>query len=440
MTLRWSTVHWVRAPRWLVATILVAVPLSGAPAGQDAHRDTVRIVLADAERLFAQNNLQLLAARCNIDAAKAAIVQAQLWNNPTIAVEQNIYNQQTKRYFDVTKDGNTEVAIQQLFLLAGKRDKQVRLAEINARISEHAFADLLRSLMYQLRTNFYDLYFIQQSLRFYDESIGSLRKTVAAIEAVYEERSILLSEVLRLKSLLFSLQNERLSLASRATAAEGILRILLRDSALAGASLEPRVEQVKMDSVRLDTLTLERVTSVAREYRPEIKTVAAAVEYDQTNFALQKALSVPDVTVGGRWSRAGSYIPDYFAVSVSVDLPLFNRNQGNIEVSERTLESDILTQENTISAVDRDIVTAYRKAIDTDRLFRGLDRTFAAEYRSLADGMIANYEKRNISIIEFTDFYESYRNSVLQMNQLQNDRMDALEGLNYAIGMTLIHP
>jgi cobalt-zinc-cadmium efflux system outer membrane protein len=423
-----------------IAFILIVLSISGAPAGQNSTQDTVRIVLADAERLFLEHSLQLLAARCNIDAAKAAIVQSRLWNNPMIAVEQNIYNQQTKRYFDFTKDGNTEVAIQQLFLLAGKRDKQVRLAEVNERISEHAFADLLRSLTYQLRTNFYDLYYTRQSLRFYDESIGSLRKTVAAIEAVYEKRSILLSEVLRLKSLLFTLENEHLALASRATAAEGNLRILLRDSALAGGSLEPRLEQTDMDSIRLDTLILERVMAVGKEYRPDVKTAAATVEYDRSNLALQKALSVPDVTVGGRWSRAGSYIPDYFAVSVSVDLPLFNRNQGNIEVAERTLESDMLMMENTVSAVERDIVTAYRKAIDTDRLFRGLDRTFASEYRSLADGMIANYEKRNISIIEFTDFFESYRNSVLQLHQLQNDRLDAIEGLNYALGTTVIHP
>ena len=104
--------------------------LAQAPA---ARTDTVAITLQQAEERFLKNNLQLLAARFNIDAAKAAVVQAELWNNPNISIEQNAYNKFTKRYFDVTKTGNTDIQLQQLILLAGKRDKQIRLAEINSR-------------------------------------------------------------------------------------------------------------------------------------------------------------------------------------------------------------------------------------------------------------------------------------------------------------------
>ena len=53
------------------------------------------------------------------------------------------------------------------------------------------------------------------------------------------------------------------------------------------------------------------------------------------------------------------------------------------------------------------------------------------------DGMIANYQKRNMTVIEFTDFFESYRASMIQLIQLENDRIDAMEGLNYTTGMQL---
>ena len=92
-----------------------------------AQKDTVAITLAAAEQRFLQNNLQLLASKLRIDAAKAAKVQAEVWSNPNIAVEQNIYNQYTGKWFDVTSSGNSEIQIQQLFLLAGKRDKQIKL-------------------------------------------------------------------------------------------------------------------------------------------------------------------------------------------------------------------------------------------------------------------------------------------------------------------------
>ena len=51
--------------------------------------------------------------------------------------------------------------------------------------------------------------------------------------------------------------------------------------------------------------------------------------------------------------------------------------------------------------------------------------------------MVQNYLKRNMTLIEFTDFYESYRTAMLQINQLQDDRADAFETLNYATGTDL---
>ena len=213
-----------------IAGFLFAVQASCPAQAAGTRTDTVAITLQQAEGLFLKNNLQLLAARFNIDAAKAAVYQAELWSNPNISIEQNAYNKFTKKYFDVTKTGNTEVQLQQLILLAGKRDKQIRLAEINSQIAENTFYDLLRALKFELRTNFFDLYFLQQSLAFYDETIPNVRKTVAATETIYQKRSILLSEVLRLKSLLFSLENERLGLQNQVSEIEHGMGVLLRDT------------------------------------------------------------------------------------------------------------------------------------------------------------------------------------------------------------------
>jgi cobalt-zinc-cadmium efflux system outer membrane protein len=54
--------------------------------------------------------------------------------------------------------------------------------------------------------------------------------------------------------------------------------------------------------------------------------------------------------------------------------------------------------------------------------------------------MIANYESRNMTIIGFTDFYDSYKTSVLQTIQLQNNRIDSFENLNFAAGKDLLPP
>jgi len=347
--------------------------LAQAPA---ARTDTVAITLQQAEERFLKNNLQLLAARFNIDAAKAAVVQAELWNNPNISIEQNAYNKFTKRYFDVTKTGNTDIQLQQLILLAGKRDKQIRLAEINSQIAENSFYDLLRALKFELRTNFFDLYFLQQSLAFYNETIPNVRKTVAATEVIYQKRSILLSEVLRLKSLLFSLENERLGLLNQVSEIEHGMGVLLRDTSGSISYFVPQLDSNAIDSLRVNALSLQDVLATALEKRPDYKNAETQVQYEETNLSLQKAMRIPDLTVGGTYSRAGSYIPDYYALTLSIDLPIFNRNQGNVQISENTLEANKLLREYSRKTLEKEIATAYKKAIDTDSLFRAFDKKF----------------------------------------------------------------
>ena len=402
--------------------------------------DTLKINLNSAEKEFIQNNLQLLASRFNISAAKASVIQAKLWNNPNLSIGQNIYNKITGKFFDVTKTGNTDIQLQQLFLLAGKRNDQIKLAEINTSISASSFYDLLRSLKFELRTDFYDLYFLQKSLKFYDETIPAVKKTVDATQNLYQQHSILLSEVLRLKSLLFSLENERLGILTQISGTENDLNVLLADSSGTRFYYEPALNKAELDSLNLNNFSLSDAVQAAYLNRPDLKIAESNVKYEKTNLALQHALAIPDITLGGAYSRAGGYVPDYLALTVSIDLPVFNRNQGNIQVSENNLEADKAALSQTKLSIRKEVVSAYDKAAEIENFYKNFDRSFTSQYKTLTAGMIENYESRNMTIIEFTDFYESYRNSMLQMIQLQDNRMDAFENLNYAAGKDLIVP
>ncbi|MGZ4041179.1 MAG: TolC family protein, partial [Bacteroidia bacterium] len=54
--------------------------------------DTVPVTLNDAEEQFLKNNYLLLAQKYNVDASKALVRQARLFNNPNIYYENSIYN------------------------------------------------------------------------------------------------------------------------------------------------------------------------------------------------------------------------------------------------------------------------------------------------------------------------------------------------------------
>lgn len=399
-------------------------------------KDTITITLAIAEQRFLQNNLQLLASKLRVDAARAVKMQAELWSNPNFAFEQNIYNWETGKWFDVTSTGNSEIQNQQLFLLAGKRDKQIKLTETNTAIAVYMFTDLLRALKLELRSDMFNLYSLHQSLSFYNESLDTLRRTISSVELMYQKRSVLLADVLRLKSLLLSLETESQVIVNQINALQGDLHVLLNDTT--ESIFIPQIDESQMDSAFYQPISLSDALIAAREHRPDYYIAKANVDYEVANLSLQHALAVPDLTIGGRWSRAGSYIPDYYAISLSIDLPIFNRNQGNVEVSERTLAANKLILNNTAISLKEDVQVAYTKASEIDHRYRQSDKKFISEYKMLIDGVVANYKNRNISLLEFTDFYESYRTSMLQWQQLRNERVQALENLNFVTGVDVV--
>ena len=405
-----------------------------------AEADTLRIAMGEAEARMLRANVQLLAQRLAAAETQALVRQAAAWTNPSLGVEQNVYNQFTHRWLDTGPRGNTDIQIQQTFPFPGKRSSQVRMAELNAEAASYETDDLSRALRLALRTGMYDLFFLRRSLAFYDESIAAMGPTVIAMERVYEHRAVLLAELLRLKSLLFSLQKERLGIVGRIAETQETLSILLGASSAVPRAYDPLIDLHALEAVRLDTVNRENAVAFALAHRADLRKVDAQAALDDVNLSYQKTVPLPDFTFGGHWSRNGGYVPNYFGITLGCELPIFNRNKGNIESAEVVVAADSLQRRGAREKVQREVESALAKAMEADQLFRSFDRSFPEEYRSLVADMVSNYAKRNMSVVEFTDFIESYRSSMRQMNELENDRADALEALNDAAGATFIAP
>jgi cobalt-zinc-cadmium efflux system outer membrane protein len=149
-------------------------------------------------------------------------------------------------------------------------------------------------------------------------------------------------------------------------------------------------------------------------------------------------MRVPDMTRGGSYDKAGSYVHNYNAVSLGFDLPLWNRNQGNIRISENKIEEIKALNNRKELEVKNEITKAYVQFIETDKLYKSSIRKFDSKYDNLFDGLTSAYKDHTISLLEFIDYYETYKDSKNQYFQLLNNRLDAIESLNLATGSTII--
>ncbi|MBP7280429.1 MAG: TolC family protein [Leptospiraceae bacterium] len=406
--------------------------------GQEVTKNYT-LTLKEAEETFLKNNLRLLSAKFEIDVKKAGIIQAKLYANPNIAIDQNVFNDNTYRYFDTTRNGHTTIQIQQLFLLGGKIEKRTKVAEINKAISEQQFFDLLRALKFELRSSFFAIHFLRQSIQFYDGSIAALRKTVSSLEKAYEKRAVLQAEMLRLKALLFFLENERTEAVVQIRQREASMRILLNSPDLANSSFIPKIDVRGLEEINLADLKLNKVLEDAFENRPDLKIAIQSLKLEEANLALQQANAIPDLSFGPMYNRNGTAYPNYWGVTAQLTVPIFDRNQGNIEAAEKSILTRRSELQNQKLQAENEVNIIFNRVLEKDRLYQSFKNKFAEDYMNLAQLMISNYEKRYLTIIEFADFFETYRSSVQQMLKLQIDRVESIENLNYSVGKNILN-
>ncbi|MEO6915879.1 MAG: TolC family protein [Chitinophagaceae bacterium] len=399
-------------------------------------QDTLHISLAEAEKRFFQNNLQLLAERYNIDVASAQIIQARLYTNPNISFTGNIYNPDQKKWIDVSnRTGEYGIGIQQLIILAGKRMKQVKLAETTAMQAQNTFFDLMRNLHYTLRSNFYNIYFLQLSANAYKIQIASLQKLNAAYQELLLKGVVTLKDAVRIKSLLYSLQAEQTALQNQINDLESELRLLLHEN---NVYLLPDVGDLK-SSGPISSFSLRRITDSAYVNRYDLRLSENNLLYNQQDYSLQKALRVPDLTLGAQFDKRGSFVNNASFFSAAIDLPFFNRNQGKIKAAKISIDLGRAQLNLQRFTIENEVQKAYTKALTTEKMLQTFDPGFKLQLDLLLQGVTENFQKHNISLIEFTDFYQSYKDNILQLNQLQYARMQAIEDLNFAAGKPVIN-
>jgi outer membrane protein, heavy metal efflux system len=397
-------------------------------------QDTLKMTLQDCEKQFLSNNLRLLSEKYNIDIARAQVLQSRLYNNPNIQLSGALYNPVEKKYLDISNEtGQYNIAVQQLIILAGKRNKQIKLAEISREEAENSFYDLLRTLRYTLRVDFYNIYYLQNSLFAYNRQVASLEKLNSAYESLEQKGIVSLKDAVRIKSLLYSLKSEQAALQIQVNDAESELHLLLKDNK---QFILPLVES-QPQGFDADKYTLISLTDTAYARRADLKLAENKLSYDKQNYSLQRSMQVPDLTIGAEFDKRGSYLENATLINLGIDLPIFNRNQGNIRAAQFTIKQSEANLDLEKLTVENEVQNAYIRYINTDRMIKSFDPAFKDKFEMLLKGVTENFEKKNISLIEFTDFYESYKNNVLQINQLQFQKMQAMETLYFTIGKTL---
>jgi len=401
---------------------------------QGLKQDTIRMTLKDAEQIFLQKNMELLAAKYNVDVQKALIMQAKLYPNPNLSLSQGIYNTETHKYFQTgAYTGETSAQLQQLILLAGKRKKQTAMAETNALLAEDAFYDLMRTLKYTLRSDFFSIYYLQQTGKVYNEEINALKQVVAAGEKQLEKGYIAKTELVRDQAQLYSLQSELNDMKNQINDKESEVRIII-DSIATGTYIIPVIDTGQILSSDPMKYTLVTLLDSAERNRTDLRSSRDNFVLSKQNYNYQKALAVPDITIGTNYDQNGSYIHNFTAFNIGFDLPVFNRNQGNIKAGKYQINSNEAGLQAVQHHVEEGVFRALEMAITQYKLYHSLDKNFTKEFDALAKEILSEYMKRNIGLLDFLTFYDSYKQNIVQLNNILAALANSYVNIDYMTG------
>ncbi|MES2061123.1 MAG: TolC family protein [Bacteroidota bacterium] len=399
-----------------------------------AQTDTLRITIKDAEKTFLQNNLSLLAQKYNVDAAQALVKQAKLWDNPVLGTDQNITDA-NKKFFDHSNGtGQIMVQLSQVFKTAGKRGKEVKIAQDGVQIQQAQFNDLLRNLRYNLLLDFSQVANLIDQRKVYQMEIASATNMVNAIDKSYQAGNNSLKDVIRLKALNFGLQNDLVEIDRQINDLQSELKTLL--TANPNQFIAPQITFNNTDT----TLNAAALAEVAKSNRGDYLANQYLLNQNNHNFALQKAMAVPDVTIGSTFDQNSSYARNFVGLEISLPLPVFNRNQGNIKNAKLTAQSQEYTLKNSELQLTNDVYSAVQQYQLSQQLLGSKENDFYAKYDQLFKSMGKGFQLKQINLQEYVDFFDSYRETKLKILQQQLNLQKAIADLNYAVGITVINP
>jgi len=382
--------------------ILIACALA-APAFSARGEEPVRVTLEEALRLAHENNPDLLAARSDLQTARAQREAAVALPNPVLSYSTSkiptdgtpagtIYgNDFYSRAYD------TVVSAGQLVEIGGKRGSRRASADAGIAAADARFADAGRLLDASVVRAYVAAAVAAKTAALTRESAASFARTAglarereAAGDVSAAERAQI--EIAAGKLLADAAQSDLVS----ANARRALAALLNRPSVALAENLDALAAAEDGPGPPADD------ASVFAK-RPDLLALDAGVRRADADLALQKAFRVPDPTLQVQYEREPPDQRNTFGFGVSFPIPLFNRNSGAIRAASVAVESARRDLARGRVRTEQDLA-ATREALEIARERAGrLVGELVPKATSVRDTVRYAYEQGGASLLELLE-------------------------------------
>lgn len=391
--------------RWARGVLLIpllaasfAVHPTDRPGAPSLHQ-----LIEIAER----DNKDLQAARYAVQIGKARLLQAGLLPNPRLELSGT-----NDFVFRNEGEYTNSVGISQQFPIAGRILRQQNVARVDIALAEAEVVEAARRLGGEVATNVYRIVVIDRQIQSRESLIGIEEKVGKATRDRYKAAEVSELDVNTVQLDIERLSQERALLRSQRQTLVVALNTLIGRSASAPLVFDERLPEA-------DPLpTLKQFQTRALELRPDLRGARLGIDRAEAQRALAKAQRWEDWSVGlsvdqGRRIITGA-LPQgsdrAVMLSLSIPLPLFNKNQGLIAEADAVQDQASARIEALRAVITGEITGAY---VEATNLQQALDR-----YRT----SLMPVSARNVQLAQ--KGYGQGLVSVLEVVQAQRQQAD----------------
>lgn len=391
--------------------------------------------LQELEEIFLQKNAQLIANKYNIAKADALIVQEKLWQNPTFAISEvnlwSTYNVEKlpNLFGKYGKNQQISLELEQVIETAGKRKKRVLIKELEKQNAVLGYEELLRELKRELRVSYYSLNRIKQVETRLISFVELFRQMDAQYKRQVALQNISKVDFYRVQTELLGLEKELIELKNEEYSHLNIIRILTNLT-----DLEPdQIAILSTNSLNKENIPAN-ILELAKQQNIGILLQQNEIKNAEYQWKLEKSQRVPNLAVQMNYDRGGNIMPDFVGFGVSFDLPVFNKNKGNIKAAKFSIEQETANKTVLENQLEQNIMTNISQL---NRINSSLENWTLNQFEEY-DNMIVNYKKHlqssQITLMEFIDFISAYRNASQSYFELQETYNTTFEELQYIVG------
>jgi len=409
--------------------LLVSSLLAGAAFGQPAGLPS-KITLDQAIQLAIEHNHGLLAARSVIAQNQGAEMQANVRPNPTLWTDWEYLplvptGTGLGSYLHDSTEG--DIGLSYLFERGQKRQHRLMAAKDTTSVTRATVVDNERTLAFQTAQLYINAQLADATLDLARQDLKSFQQTVDISEYQYKNGGMSENDYLQIKLQLVQFQQdvEQAELTKAQSLSD------LRQQ-IGYEAVSPEYDIADPLEYRPVTVNLKDLQMKAEDNRPDLRAAKLGINAAKSQYSLAKANSKQDVTLSGNYSHVNGI--SAFTFSASVNLPIFDRNQGNIASAHAGITGAQETAQMTNGQVFTDVRDAYEGLVSNDRIvkiFTGGARESALKSREISEYA---YRRGAIALLDLLNAERQYRAVELAYRQAVAAYVTSLEQLRQAVG------